>query len=165
MLQSGNLLVHWWSIRGTCRVSATYQKWKEHTAQSLEERKKTKQNKNEGPMSTPGTFGTRICTTVRECWHWNRIAKGCFSPSSELERCVQNFFPRVSAMPATTGQQRAPSLCVSNYPFISEPWQAAHQEQQGKKIWRVYICLSDETYMQVQWLRKQNLHLKNNSCY
>lgn len=46
----------------------------------------------EGQMNTPGTFGTTICTTVKECWHWNRIAKGHFL-YHQLERCTHDFFP------------------------------------------------------------------------
>lgn len=54
---------------------------KEHLAPSVEERGWQKKGQGrgvktpqipsikEGPTSMPGTFGTRICTTVRECWH------------------------------------------------------------------------------------------------
>lgn len=47
---------------------------KERTAQSLEEKKKGGEVKTpqtpsvkEVPVRIPGTFDTRICTTVREC--------------------------------------------------------------------------------------------------
>lgn len=100
----GNLILYWWSVRGNCSTSHTSDV-KEHTAQKVKRRggagQGTRGSKKLRKMvsikkeqiNRPSTFGTRICTTVREFWHWNRIAKGHFL-HHHLERCMHNFFPQ-----------------------------------------------------------------------
>lgn len=159
LLQIGNLLMHWWSVRGIYRVSIRNKtNKKSHCSESEEgknlkikwkkkKRVKTPQTPSlkEGSMTVAGIFGTRICTTVRECWHWTGLLKGLI----RARQVCTEFSSRMSAIIITTRKKQT-RLCIQNYPSISEPWQVAHQGHQGG--WREKLLMGKE-YVFVSQMR------------